>query len=243
MSMISVNNLCVRYGNFEVLHDISFTLENGDFLALVGPNGSGKSTLAKTLIGLLKPTSGSILFNGNRSGKSAVTIGYLPQKISFSDSRFPATVEEVVSSGLLMIKSFPKRIVKADYALIDRALRRLRIENLRTRQVGRISGGQQQRMLLARALVSDPELLVLDEPTGALDPQSRECFYRTLRDLNRDNGVTILIVSHDSHAISNFARSILFLDREVLFWGSFGEFQARSSQKHYFGHQHDGECD
>ena len=243
MSMISVNDLCVRYGNFEVLHNISFTLESGDFLALVGPNGSGKSTLVKTLIGLLKPTSGSICFNGKRTGKNSSTIGYLPQKLSFSDPRFPATVEEVVASGLLMIKSFPKRIVKADYAKIDRALKRLKIENLRTRQVGRISGGQQQRTLLARALVSDPDLLVLDEPTGALDPRSRECFFRTLGDLNRKNGVTILIVSHDSHTISEFASSILFLDREVLFWGSFGEFRASPSLKHYFGHQHDGGCD
>lgn len=233
MSLIDVKNLAVNYGDFRALHDVSFSLSEGDFLAVVGPNGSGKSTLIKALSGLLKPNEGVI----NRAAK-LTHIGYLPQKSTYADPRFPATVREIVASGLLGNKKFPRFLTNENYKSVDDALKLLKIEDLKYKRIGHLSGGQQQRALLARALVSNPSILILDEPTGALDPTSRDCFYSTLKEMNEKHSVTIIIVSHDSHEIGNFAKSILFLDRQVLYFGSFDGF-SESDVAHYFHHKHD----
>lgn len=235
MSLIDVKNLAVNYGDFRALHDVSFSLEAGDFLAVVGPNGSGKSTLIKAISGLIKPNEGLI----SKSNK-LTHIGYLPQKSTYADPRFPATVNEIVASGLLGNKKFPRFISKNDYQSVDKALKLLKIDDLKNKRIGHLSGGQQQRALLARALVSNPSILILDEPTGALDPTSRDCFYSTLKEMNEEHSVTIIIVSHDSHEIGNFAKSILFLDRQVLYFGNFKGF-SESSVAHYFHHSHDEE--
>ena len=231
-TLIEARQLHVRYGMHEVLTDISFRVGSGDFLAVVGPNGSGKTTLVKTLIGLLKPTSGSILLEGAQLSNSSRSVGYLPQKSSYTDPRFPATVREVVKTGL-------KHRIDQHHEQISRVLKLLQINHLADKRVGKLSGGQQQRVHLARALVGRPSLLVLDEPTGALDPHTRECFYTTLQKHNEEHGVTIIIVTHDSHAIGQYARSILFLDRKVLFFGSMEEFNQTPSSSHYFNHAHD----
>ena len=232
--MISVESLCVKYGNHEVLSDISFSVREGDFLGVVGPNGSGKTTLVKTLAGLLTPSSGQVLF-GDEKGARLHSVGYLPQTAGVTSPLFPATAEEVVASGLAVGRRFPRWSGKGDAVKVDKALRLLSIDNLSKRKVGELSGGQQQRVHLARALVSAPELLLLDEPTGALDPNSRDCFYETLSHLNERHGITIIIVSHDSHAIGNYIRTILYLDRKVLFYGGIKEFQETSPSEHYFG--------
>ena len=232
MSLITVKNLSVNYGDFRALHDISFSIEKNDFLAVVGPNGSGKTTLIKTLTTLHKPAEGTIEYENEK-----VTIGYLPQKSTYADPRFPATVEEIVASGLMGAKRFPRFLSDEDKKAIDESLGLLDIDNLRKRQIGQMSGGQQQRALLARALVSDPSILILDEPTGALDPTSRDCFYTTLKKMNKEHGVTVIIVSHDTHAISDFANKLLFLDRTVLYFGGFKQF-SEESMSHYFNHDH-----
>lgn len=233
MSLIEVINLAVNYGDFRALHDVNFSLNEGDFLAVVGPNGSGKSTLIKTISGLIKPNEGNI-----KRSSTLTHIGYLPQKSTYADPRFPATVKEIVASGLLGNKRFPRFINDKDHNDIYEALKLLKIEDLQNKRIGHLSGGQQQRALLARALVSNPSILVLDEPTGALDPTSRECFYSTLQEMNEKHNVTIVIVSHDSHEIGNYAKSILFLDRQVLYFGDFDGF-SESSVAHYFHHNHD----
>ncbi len=239
MNLIDVSKLYVRYGVHEVLSDISFSVAPGDFLAVVGPNGSGKTTLIKTLVGLIPPYSGSILLKGVPLAQTQGLIGYLPQKSSFADPRFPATVREVVYSGLTMKKGRVQhsRDTTSDTA-IEHVLRMLQIESLVNTRVGRLSGGQQQRVHLARALVGNPALLILDEPTGALDPHTRECFYTTLQKHNKELGVTIIIVTHDSHSIGTYADTILFLDRKLLFSGSMEEFHQAPSSGHYFDHHH-----
>ena len=232
--MISVSQLNVKYGTHSVLHNISFEVKSGDFLGIVGPNGSGKTSLVKTIVGLLSPASGKIIIDGKENGEMK-SIGYLPQGTGFINARFPATAGEVVASGLLAGKRFPKWYTKDDWRKIDNALKLLQIDDLKQKQVGKLSGGQQQRVHLARALISNPDLLILDEPTGALDPNSRECFYKTLEHLNHEHKITVLIVSHDSQSIGKYIRTILFLDRRILFYGSIEEFNNTSSLVHYFG--------
>jgi zinc transport system ATP-binding protein len=226
---ITVRDLCVRYGQYEILSGISFTVPPGDFLAIAGPNGSGKTTLVKALAGLLPAAEGEIVF------ASGIKLGYLPQKTAYADPRFPATVREVIASGLSAKKIFPRRLAPRDKEQIEDALGLLQIEDLADKRIGKLSGGQQQRVHLARALVDNPSLLILDEPTGALDPHSRECFYSTLVHLNRQHGVSIIIVTHDVRAIGEYAASILYLDRKVLFHGSPEDFERGAATEHYFG--------
>lgn len=233
-TLIQVEGLHVRYGPYEVLTDISFSVPPGDFLAVAGPNGSGKTTLIKTLVGLVSPAAGRIELHPQ------VSLGYLPQKSTYVDPRFPATVREVVESGLLVHRKFPKRLSLQDEEKIQDTLQLLQIKELEHKRVGKLSGGQQQRVHLSRAMVDEPNLLVLDEPTGALDPRSRECFYSTLAHLNQTHGVTVVIVTHDSHSIGDYARNILYLDRRLIYHGSMQDFEETPSSQHYFGknHQH-----
>ena len=237
--LIETEHLQVRYGNLEVLRDITISINPGVFLAVVGPNGSGKTTLIKTLLGLIKPSSGTLRLARNQEDREGpLTIGYLPQKSTYTDPRFPATVQEVVASGLVFKKKAPKRLSAEDETSILDILRLLDIEDLRDKRVGKLSGGQQQRVHLARALIGNPSLLILDEPTGALDPDSRNCFYATLQHLNKKHRVTVVIVTHDSHSIADYADSILFLDRQVLYFGSMKAFHETPSSHHYFGNNH-----
>ncbi|MFA7074898.1 MAG: metal ABC transporter ATP-binding protein, partial [Endomicrobiaceae bacterium] len=199
LEIIQAKDLSVKYGDIEALSKVSFEIEDGDYVGIVGPNGSGKSTLIKSLLGLI-PFEGEILFHGESLSEFMVMhkVGYLPQKMSFIDQRFPATAMEIVVSGLYCLKKFPKRVTRNDYQTAGKIMETLGISGLADRSVGKLSGGQQQRVLLARALINSPQLLILDEPTVALDPQSRETFALTVQKLNREHGVTILLVSHDA---------------------------------------------
>lgn len=225
--IISVENVSVNYGDLCALKDVSFDVEKGDFLAVVGQNGSGKSTLIKTIVRLIKPAQGRIVL----ANPNDVT-GYLPQKSASNDPRFPANVEEVVYSGLRGVKD------KESKRKLDNVLGLLEISDIRTRRIGQLSGGQQQRALLARALISDPAILVLDEPTGALDPSSRVCFYKTILEMNKERGTTIIMVSHDFHDIENYVKTIAFIDTKILFYGDLNVFLS-SVQHHYFNHKHE----
>lgn len=225
MSIAKIEGMSVRYGSYEALDNVEFSIEKGDFIAVVGPNGSGKSTLVKAMLGLERPSAGKIELFGLPPAEALAkhSVGYLPQKSTYADPRFPATVREVVASGL----SRRDPVATAD------AMDLLRVAALADLRIGTLSGGQQQRVHLARALVRRPEFLILDEPTGALDPESRDCFYSTLKELN-DEGVAILIVSHDLDAVSRSAGKVLFLDRRMLYWGDIAGFRARTPD-HYFG--------
>ncbi len=234
MTVIEAKGLCIRYGRFTALEEVTFALSRGDFLAVVGPNGSGKTTLIKAMLGLVPVAGGVILLNGLPPAESVRQngVGYLPQKPSLADPRFPATVREVVGSGLRHSSAAGR-----PEAEVERALELLRIGGLGGMRVGELSGGQQQRVHLARALVSRPALLALDEPTGALDPESRQCFYETLVGINRDQGVTVILVSHDLATVSLAARTVLYLDRTPRFFGSVGDFSKKAAS-HYFGEGH-----
>lgn len=220
--ILEVRELCVNYGQQEVLKNISFEVKEGDYIGLVGANGSGKTTLVKALLGLIEADSGEVVTYSANGVKG--TIGYLPQVAVTGNTLFPAEVHEVVAVGLIGSKSFPKRIEKKDDRKIDDILKRLDIYNLKHKKIGDLSGGQQQRVLLARALVNSPRLLILDEPTSALDPKVRSDFFKLIRDININEGTSILLVSHDISSIRKCAGKIMLLDREIEYFGPAGEF-------------------
>jgi zinc transport system ATP-binding protein len=236
-AVISVENLHFQYQTVDVLTDISFDVEGGDFVGLVGPNGSGKTTLVRAILGIVRPQSGRLRLFGQdlERFRDWRRIGYLPQKLGGYNPNFPATVREVVSLGLIARKSFPRRLDRADRHAVDRALERLGIADIGHKLIGELSGGQQQRVLIARAMVSDPELIILDEPTAALDPETRELFFATLRDLNRNSAVTMILVTHDIGTIGEYAGKLLYIDRKIIFYGGFDLFCRSENMTALFG--------
>lgn len=249
IDVLTAEGLAFRYNSTEVLSDISFRLQTGDYVGIVGPNGSGKTTLIKLILGFMQPSKGTIaLFGSNPVDFSEWRrVGYLPQRINSFNPNFPATVKEIVALGLLSTKGFPKRIGKVDKGAIESALSLLDILDIKNKLIGELSGGQQQRVLLAKAIVSKPELLMLDEPTTALDPEAREKFFNTLRDLNGNGKVTIVIITHDTGTIGKYASRLLYLDKRIIFYGGFDAFCESSEMGSYFGeysqhlicHRHD----
>lgn len=249
MNILSMNHLSFRYNSVEILSEITFGVNSADYIGLVGPNGSGKTTLIKIILGLIKPINGDVFLFGVHPWEFGDwhRIGYLPQKINFFNPFFPATVKEIVSMGLFSGKKFPKRIRKSDEHIIEEAMELTDVMDIKDAPIGELSGGQQQRVLLARALVNKPDLLILDEPTTALDPESRENFFKTLHELNRIKNVTIIFVTHDIAHIGKYASKLLYLDKRIIFYGTFEEFCASANMTSYFGeftqhmicHRHD----
>ena len=237
-AIVSIKNLCFGYGPVEALHDVSFDVEKGDYVAVAGPNGAGKTTLIKNMLGLAVGSSGTVeLFGRNiKRFDRWDRVGYLPQNVGSFNPLFPATVREVVGLGLLSRKRFPKIFVAGDFEKILRVLDVMGISDLGDRPASELSGGQQQRMFLARALVTNPELLILDEPTTALDPQSRENFYQFIEKLNKDHGITILLNTHDTAQTGKYADKLLYLDKKLVFYGRFDDFCRSGEMTKYFGH-------
>ena len=231
-SIITIKDLNFRYGKNQILKNISFQVEEGDYLGIIGPNGSGKTTLITILLGLLAPYEGEINYNKDLLGENFLS--YVPQKTFANDKLFPATVKEIVATGLLSQKKTFKFYTKADYKKVDYILEKLRIEDLKNKKIGNLSGGQQQRVLLARSMVAEPSLLILDEPTSALDPEMREEFYKILKEINKE-GVSIILISHDLVSIENYINKILFLDRRVIFYGDYERFKDSEGINRYFG--------
>lgn len=228
--ILSVKNLFVMYGKQKVLKDLSFEIEQGDYVGVVGPNGAGKSTLIKVLLELEEKDSGEIEFFIDKN-----EIGYLPQISVINHNMFPASVAEIVSTGLLAKKKFPKKINKMDMKKVEDVLGKLKILNLKDKKIGDLSGGEQQRVFLSRALVDSPKILILDEPTSALDPKIRNEFYELLNELNHEWGITIILISHDVSTIGKYTSKMLYLDKTLIFYGSYSEFCESKEMTEYFG--------
>ncbi|MFT5700030.1 MAG: zinc transport system ATP-binding protein [Desulforhopalus sp.] len=219
--IVEIANLCYSNDGIDILHDINLTVNKGDFISIIGPNGGGKTTLLKLILGLLKPTRGTITIKKNKhslSGDSA--IGYVPQYVNHNLS-FPATALDVV----LMGNHKPGRRFRFGNTRAERdnaqvTLEKLGIGNCADRKIIALSGGQRQRVLIARALVSHPKLLVLDEPTASIDTKGQTEFYELLVELNKE--LTILMVSHDLLVVSNYAKSIACLNRRMHYHQTFG---------------------
>ncbi len=246
--ILEVKNLNVKYEQTEALQNVSFAIERGDFVGLAGPNGGGKTTLAKTVLGLINEYSGEIYFFGKKQKNSDYfkKVGYLPQKQSSINQLFPVSVGEIVLLGLLSQKTMPKFFTHTDKKLINTTLSKLGILELKNKMFSELSGGQQQKVLLARALASNPEILILDEPSTALDPASREDFFKIIQTLNQEFKTTIILITHDTGYIGQYANKLLYIDRKVLFFGKISDFCPHSdinscfekNEHHIIWHQH-----
>lgn len=220
--IIEVKNLNFAYGDIKVLEDVSFSIQEGDYVGIVGPNGGGKTTLLKILVGLLAPQSGTVKIFGEpvQNMNSRSKIGYVPQRIAQNNDPFPATVYELVESGRIPAKKPFQRITSQDKAVIQKALDIAQISVLQNKLVSNLSGGQKQRVYVARALAAESKILVLDEPFVGIDINAQRDFYAFLKNLNESQGLTIIFVSHDVDVISEEVKSILCLNRGLLCFGS-----------------------
>ena len=191
--LLSVENLTVSFEKTKIISSASFKIEEGDFVCVVGANGSGKSTLIKALLGLIKIKSGKISY---KKGIKRTKIGYLPQESKIDES-FPATVFEVVLSGTLGSLGLFPFYKEENKRIALKSLEALNIKKLKDKPFSELSGGQKQKVLLSRALAATSSLLVLDEPSNNLDPASRKDFYATLKRLNKDSNLSIIMITHD----------------------------------------------
>ena len=219
------------YENYDVVKDVSMEIMPGDYLCIVGVNGSGKSTLMKGLLGLLKPTGGTItvIDELKKSG-----IGYLPQQTP-AQKDFPATVEEVVISGCLGKRGNRPFYTQAEKRIAAVNMEKLGVSGLAKSCYRDLSGGQKQRTLIARALCATDKLLILDEPITGLDPSTTQDFYHVIRSLNRREHVAVLMVSHDVQNIVTQANKILHLQQTVQFYGPVDEYRNSACGKKFLG--------
>ena len=235
MAQLTCQNLCVGYDGKPVLQDLSFEIFAGDYLCIVGENGSGKSTLMKTILGLQSPINGRILAG---DGLRKNEIGYLPQQTQIQKD-FPASVREIVLSGCQGRCGIRPFYNKEEKQLAAAAMDKMQITQLARRCYRELSGGQQQRVLLARALCATRKILLLDEPVSGLDPKVTAEMYALIEKLNREDGITVIMISHDISAALKYASHILHIGNTV-FFGTKSEY-LRSPQGQLFAAEKGGE--
>jgi zinc transport system ATP-binding protein len=235
------------YGHDPVLTDVSFSIHEGDFLAILGPNGSGKTTLLKIILGLLRPARGSVFIMGKSVEKFREwqKIGYVPQKATHFDPLFPASAKEAVAMALLSSAKFLHRMNKKEDASIRHALELVGMADFANRRIGELSGGQQQRVFIARAIVQQPRILFLDEPTTGVDAETQSHFYEILDRLNKNEGITIVQVTHDIGIVNKHITQVACLNQRLVYHGSHEEFCRSDTLKnmlagghHLVSHQH-----
>lgn len=232
MNAIEIKDLTFSYGNTPVLKGAGFSVPKGRFAALIGANGAGKSTLIKMLLGELPLTgeNGTIELMGQelKQFDGWNQVGYVPQNGMAGYKDFPASVEEIVQANLYSRIGLFRFGGKKEKELVYQALRQVGMEPFGKRLIGKLSGGQQQRVLLARALVNHPKLLILDEPTSGVDKENTEEFYRLIKNINREDGVTVFMVTHDRNCLRELADDV---------------WQLHDGMMSRINHERKGECD
>lgn len=231
MSLIKCEKLTLSYDGVDVINDLSFSVEQGDYLCIMGENGSGKSTLIKGILGLKNSSGGKIEFG---DGLAQSDIGYLPQHTEVQRD-FPASVLEVVMSGNLNSKGILPFYTKSDKAKAEKIIKLLGITEITKKSYRELSGGQQQRVLLARALCASGRLIILDEPTAGLDVLASSELYRSVLSLNREKGITVIIVSHDIENALADCTKVLHIGTDNCFFGTSGEYINSSYGRRFWG--------
>jgi len=211
---VEINNLSIKYNEQLVLDDINFSIGEKDFVAIIGPNGGGKTTLLKVILGILTPDSGGVKVFGKKPKKARDLMGYLPQNPSF-DHDFPINVFETVLTG--RYHGLFKDYTDQDHRAVLEALKDVEMYDLKDRQISKLSGGQMQRVFIARAIVRDPKLLIMDEPMASIDPEMQRSFYELLSRLK--NKMAIVLVSHDVGAVSTHVDKIACLNQKLFYHG------------------------
>lgn len=233
---VELKHITFRYATEPILDDVTFSVAEGDYVGLVGGNGSGKTTALRVMLGLLAPETGEVRLFGEpiQDFREWSAVGYVPQHAARTDIAFPATVREVVASGLPRGLSARPWLSSAERARVDDVLRLSGLERFADRRLGELSGGERQKALIARALVSEPQLLVLDEPTTGVDARSEQEFYAFLGELNRQ-GMTIVLVSHDLDMVAREVRTVIALNRRVICQVSSEEFASGDYLRQLYG--------
>ena len=214
---VCIRNLTVKYGENIAIKNVSFEIKEGEYLGVIGPNGGGKTTLLRSILGLTPVTAGEVYIYGEKPKKTDRLIGYVPQ-ITAVDKLFPITVREVVLSGRLKSKiSLFHKYCKEDLEKTEQALEAVGIVHLKNRMISDLSGGEFQKMLIARALAVEPKLMLLDEPTASVDAQSRDAIFSLLNRLNQK--MTIVLVTHDLMAVSSHVKELACINGKLVYHG------------------------
>lgn len=239
-SIVRLENVHFSYNERNVLKDINLNIKKGSFVGLVGPNGGGKSTLINIILGLLTPDQGTVylLNEPNTQFKRWNRIGYVSQKANTFNKGFPATVFEVVAMGLTAKIGYFKFFQKRHKKKVLNAIKQVGMSEYTYNNIGNLSGGQQQRVFIARALVSEPKLLLLDEPTVGIDFKNVDRFYELLHTLNKEQNITMLLVTHDTGAMTQYATDVACLNKTLHFHGKSAEYDALSVEdlSEIYGH-------
>ncbi len=236
--IVELRGVSVRFPNGALaLDDITLDINDRDLIALMGPNGAGKSTLLKVVLGLIKPTSGSVkLFGNSDLFKNLKHVGYVPQSAQARDPNLPFSVFETVMLGRTAQAGPFHGMGEKDRRKVEEALKLFDMYGLRDRKIGQLSGGQSQRVFLAKAMVADPRLLLLDEPTSGVDTTSKSEFYKLLERLNREKGITIVLSSHDVGVITKIANRVVCINRKQFFCGLSTDFSADTELQKMYNH-------
>lgn len=214
LKAVEINNLSIKYNEQLVLNVINFSIEENDFVAIIGPNGGGKSTLLKVILGILTPNTGEVKVFGKEPKKARDLMGYLPQNLDF-DRDFPINVLETVLTG--RYHGLFKNYTKEDQKAVLHALKDVEMQDFKDRQISKLSGGQMQRVFIARAIVREPKLLIMDEPMASIDPEMQHSFYELMSRLK--DKMAIVLVSHDVGAVSTHLDKIACLNQKLFYHG------------------------
>ncbi len=236
--IVEIRDVSVRYPNGVIaLDSITLDVNDKDLIALIGPNGAGKSTLIKVILGLIKPSSGSVRLLGSEDlSKNLKYVGYVPQSAQARDVNLPFSVFETVMLGRTPQIGLFHGTGTKDRQKVEEMLKLFGIFELKDRKIGQLSGGQSQRVFLAKAMVADPKLLLLDEPTSGVDTTSKTEFYQTLERLNKETGITVILCSHDIGVITKIANRVLCINRSQFFCGENADFNASAEIHKVYNH-------
>jgi zinc transport system ATP-binding protein len=225
-TIIRLTDVTFSYGKQPVLKNVNLDIHKGDYLGIIGPNGGGKTTLIKIIVGLLAPQVGSVTVLGQdiRTFSNRSLFGYVPQRLSITEPKMPMTVREVVNLGRYQKESLLARFSKKDISIVDESLKQVGILDLANTTISSLSGGQLQRVFIAKALAGKPEILLLDEPTVGVDVATQEQFYTLLKKLNQELDLTLLLVSHDMDVVAHEATELACINQTLVYHGIPKEF-------------------